>query len=322
MRQLVTLLFALSIFTVTAQTERIIATYNMTAGEIIVKNAYIEFNENDSIGIKPPFIVTKIGGLTWDKNVGVPNQDDMWEAFDRIAASSKMRAARFRFLKTLTYNGDGLISCSAKTAEDLNISNELFQRFIKELENENEKIEQKKKENKGGKVIIYGNNDYLSNLLEEPKDLSTLEIKDNGLTAREIVEQNIYIPYTREELAVKAYENEYEKTISYVHPAYRAAMYRFYKNVKQDENGICTWTIQSGKELNMSEDLFRLFANETTSANEFIKENAKKGMKTSTTIYNDKYLNELLDDEHAKRLIERRYNIRYMIPGFNRVEIQ
>ena len=99
-------------------------------------------------------------------------------------------------------------------------------------------------------------------------------------------------------------------------------MYRFYKNVKQDENGICTWTIQSGKELNMSEDLFRLFANETTSANEFIKENAKKGMKTSTTIYNDKYLNELLDDEHAKRLIERRYNIRYMIPGFNRVEIQ
>ena len=119
MRQLVTLLFALSIFTVTAQTERIIATYNMTAGEIIVKNAYIEFNENDSIGIKPPFIVTKIGGLTWDKNVGVPNQDDMWEAFDRIAASSKMRAARFRFLKTLTYNGDGLISCSAKTAETL-----------------------------------------------------------------------------------------------------------------------------------------------------------------------------------------------------------
>ena len=328
MRNLFTsLLLLTSMITVQAQTKRIIATNDMTAREIINKNAYIEFSSKDSIKSNLPSItICEDGSLSWDDKITGKQPrlnvlDEIFEAFRQVDALSKMRAARYRFHQKLVYDETGHFCCMAQTAEELNISEKLFNRFKREMEEENKSLDEKRKNSNGRKVYIHANNNYLEQLLIEPKDFSKLEIKDNGFTAREIVEKNIFIPYTMEELRAKSYENEYEETISYVHPAYRAALYRFYKNVEQNEDGTCTWTTKNGAELNISEDLFNKFANETKETNEFILENKLKGINTHTPLYDEKYFNELLDDEHAKNLLEQKQIIIYL-PRFNRVEIK
>ena len=314
MRNLFTsLLLLTSIITVQAQTKRIIATNDMTAREIIEKNAYIEFTRGEDIGLKFPFVVTESAQIeTCSDSIADPSPEEWMNVWKQLYACSKMRAAHYRLYETLSLDEEKRLITTAKSAADLNISESLFKVFMQQINQRNKGLQFAKENYASMGLEIYLEKDmYLKAFLIEPIDYSKVEFKDNGLTAQEMVEKNILIEYTVEEL------NKTEFNID--HPAWRAARYRFYKYVEENEEGLFTCNIKNGAELNISEDLFNYFKKDLEWVNEGIKRNIKDGnTHISKPKFDEDYLNNLLDDNFVKNYLTTKIRLSYF-PQYNHI---
>lgn len=131
----------------------------------------------------------------------------------------------------------------------------------------------------------------------------------DNMTAREIVDKNAFIDYTIEDLNVQSRSSN---TISAAHPAFRAAAHRFYKTVKMDERGIATWNAKSGKELNMSENLFSHFVKGMEWANARMEESIKKGENLQPMDLSEEYLNNILDDDYVNNILNMVKNVNHI----------
>lgn len=307
MRNLFTsLLLLASIITVQAQTKRIIATNDMTAREIIEKNAYIEFTRGENVGLKFPFVVTESALIsTCSDSIANPSLTEWHNAWEQLYTCSKMRAAHYRLYETLSLDGEKRLITTAKSADDLNISEPMFKVFMQQINQRNKGLQFAKENYASMGLEIYFEKDrYLEVFMKEPIDYSKVEFKDNGLTAQEMVEKNIYIGYTIEELNKSEFQTN--------HPAWRAACYRFYKHVKENEEGLYVWSVKNGAELNISEDLFNHFKKDLEWVNEGIKRDIKDG---NTHLFKPKfdenYLNRLLDDNDVKNFLTQKTRISY-----------
>ena len=307
MRNLFTsLLLLTSMITVQAQTKRIIATNDMTAREIIEKNAYIEFTRGEDIGLKFPFVVTESAQIeTCSDSIADPSPEEWMNVWKQLYACSKMRAAHYRLYETLSLDEEKRLITTAKSAADLNISESLFKVFMQQINQRNKGLQFAKDNYASMGLEIYFEKDkYLEVFLKEPIDYSKVEFKDNGLTAQEMVEKNVFIKHTVEEL------NKTELNTN--HPAWRAASYRFYKHVEENEEGLFTCNIKNGAELNISEDLFNYFKKDLEWMNEGIKRNIKDG---NTHIpkpkFDENYFNSLLDDNFVKDYLTTKTRMSY-----------
>ena len=197
MRQLVTLLLLLGSIALQAQTNSIKATNEMTAREIIDKNAYIEFTAGEKIGFKFPFVVTESAFITLcSDSIANPSIIEWNNAIGKLFECSKMRAAHYRLYKTLSLDNEKRLVTTAKTASDLNMSEKLFKRFMKEIESRNKTLTRVKADYESkGQEIFFDIDKHLETFMEEPIDYSNVELKDNGLTAQEMVDKNIFIGY-------------------------------------------------------------------------------------------------------------------------------
>ena len=307
MRNLFTsLLLLTSIITVQAQTKKIIATNDMTAREIIDKNAYIEFTRGENVGFKFPFVVTESAQITTcSDSIANPSIIEWSTAWEQLYACSKMRAAHYRLYETLSLDEEKRLITSAKSAADLNISEPLFKVFMQQINQRNKGLQFAKDNYASMGLEIYFEKDrYLEAFMKEPIDYSKVEFKDNGLTAQEMVEKNIFIGYTVEDLN----KTEFQAN----HPAWRAARYRFYKHVKENEEGLYTWSIKNGAELNISEDLFNLFKKDLEWLNESIKRDIKNGeTHISKPKFDEQYLKELLDDNFVRNYLTKTIRLSY-----------
>lgn len=64
----------------------------------------------------------------------------------------KMKAAAYRFYKHCTQDKDGIMTCNVKNGKDINISEEIFELRIRDMESCNEWIRKCKKEGKNYKI--------------------------------------------------------------------------------------------------------------------------------------------------------------------------
>ena len=314
MRNLFTSLLLLASFiTVQAQTKRIIATNDMTAREIIEKNAYIAFTRGEDVGFKFPFVVTESALIaTCSDSIANPSINEWHNAWEQLYACSKMRAAHYRLYETLSLDEEKRLITSAKSAVDLNISEPLFKVFMQQINQRNKSLQFAKENYASMGLEIYLEKDmYLKAFLVEPIDYSKVEFKDNGLTAQEMVEKNVFIKYTVEELNKSEFNTD--------HPAWRAARYRFCKHIEEDEEGLYTWSVKNGAELNISEDLFNHFKKDLEWVNEGIKRSINNG---DTPIlkpkYDENYLNQLLDDNFVRFYLTKRTRVSYY-PQYNTI---
>ena len=296
MRNLFTSLLLLASFiTVQAQTKRIIATNDMTAREIIEKNAYIALTRGEDVGFKFPFVVTESALITTcSDSIANPSINEWHNAWEQLYACSKMRAAHYRIYETLSLDEEKRLITTAKSAADLNISEPLFKVFMQQINQRNKSLQFAKENYASMGLEIYLEKDmYLKAFLVEPIDYSKVEFKDNGLTAQEMVEKNVFIKHTVEEL------NKTELNTD--HPAWRAARYRFCKHIEENEEGLFTCSIKNGAELNISEDLFNHFKKDLEWLNEGIRRDIKNGeTHISKPTFDEKYLNGLLDDNSLR----------------------
>lgn len=74
-----------------------------------------------------------------------------------------------------------------------------------------------------------------------------------------------------------------------------AATYRFYKNCTQDAQGRITCHITSGKEINISEELFQRKLKDIQETNKFVERHLKAGTKYRVGKLDEHYLNSLLN---------------------------
>lgn len=312
MRNLFTsLLLLTSIITAQAQTKRIIATNDMTSREIIEKNAYIEFKEGENIGFKFPFVVTESGliGICSD-SIANPSILEWSNAWQQFFTCSKIRAAHYRLYQSLSLDNDKRLVTTAKNASDLNMSEKLFNRFMADINRRNKHIQEKKDRYASmGQEIYFEKENAMKAFMIEPIDYSKIEFKDNGLTAQDIVEKNIYIGYTVEELNKSEFNTD--------HPAWRAARYRFYKHVKENKEGLYYWDVQNGAELNISEDLFNHFTKDLEWVNEGIKRSINNGDPIiAKPKFDEMYLKRLLDDNTVRDYLTTRNRLSYF-PHYN-----
>lgn len=315
MKKLFVLLLLLGATILQAQTTSIKATNEMTAREIIEKNAYIEFTRGENIGLKFPFIIHESGTVFIDSdsldmaNVAEPSINEWHLAIGKFYGCSKMRAAHYRFYKTLSLDEEKRLVTTAKSAADLNISEELFKRFMKEINRRNETLPGIKADYDAKGIEIYFEKDErLKTFLEEPIDYLKVELKDKGLTTQEMVEKNVFIGYTVEELKTLSHESK----LNAEHPAQRAARYRFYKRVKENEEGLYYWDVKSGAELNISEDLFNHYTKDLEWVNEGIKRSIERGdTPISKPKFDVNYLNNLLNDNHSRYILRNINSLKY-----------
>lgn len=108
------------------------------------------------------------------------------------------------------------------------------------------------------------------------------------LSAKEYVAQNTYIelPTMDGPLASPDRQSEEMK---------KAVLYRFYKHVKIIDNQY-VWDISSGKEINISENIFNELVSNLTECNEWIKEKQASGKKVEFGDIGEEYLKSLIAD--------------------------
>lgn len=77
----------------------------------------------------------------------------------------------------------------------------------------------------------------------------------------------------------------------------KAAAYRFYKHCTQNEDGIITCNAESGKDINISEEIFELRIRDMESCNEWVRKCKREGKNYKITRLDEKYFNGLLNYE-------------------------
>lgn len=142
---------------------------------------------------------------------------------------------------------------------------------------------------------------------------TNIETKDDAfktMTAKEIVESGVPINVTIDELEDMEREavsrNGGEERPLWAIPAYRAAHYRFYQHLTQDETGVVSWSAKSGADLNISEDLFNGFVQEAEWINERLTEYLNSGNTENLhpIFFNDEYLSNVINDEYVNKQLE------------------
>ncbi|WP_373736640.1 hypothetical protein [Bacteroides heparinolyticus] len=125
-----------------------------------------------------------------------------------------------------------------------------------------------------------------------------------GMTAREIIEKNVFIDLSDEDLNPRTRSGSAPLAAN---PAFRAAVYRFYKKVTIDENNIAACHAKNAAELNMSEAMFNNCLNEMENLNEMIRNDMAKGIKGKRPPLNDDYFNRLLDESMYENAAFKRF---------------
>lgn len=105
----------------------------------------------------------------------------------------------------------------------------------------------------------------------------------SSMSAREIVEKDVFINFTTEDSSPKTRGGAKIKLTSL--PAFRAACYRFYKKMSYDKNNIGICNAKNGAELNMSEEIFNYFLQDTENLNEIIRQDLEKGIQRKNDAY-------------------------------------
>lgn len=122
---------------------------------------------------------------------------------------------------------------------------------------------------------------------------SSVKVSDTtqGMTAKEIIEKDVFIDLTPSSFV------ESRSAASMVATAeFRAACYRFYRNVSYDENNIGTCKVHSGAELKMSEELFIDFLRDMENLNELIRKDLANGIKGQMPPKDEAYFKRLLEE--------------------------
>ncbi len=122
-------------------------------------------------------------------------------------------------------------------------------------------------------------------------DIADTRTKEENLSAKELVENNIFIDIP-EYPAIGKYGSG-----TALDNKSRAANYRFIKHLKL-ENGKFSCDLNSGIEINISQDLFeKLMKDHVIDMNKWIDEVHSRGNKALVFKTNDKYLECLLNGE-------------------------
>lgn len=120
-------------------------------------------------------------------------------------------------------------------------------------------------------------------------------VQAENLTARELVEQNVFLDVDQDVQSRSAMD--LIRT-----PAFRAACYRFYKNVSYDENNIGTCKASKGTDLNISDYLFDDLSRELETLNEKFREDKEKGIASERGVKDEQYFERLLNDEFFEQM--------------------
>lgn len=112
-------------------------------------------------------------------------------------------------------------------------------------------------------------------------------------TAKEYIENDAFINLTYDDLFPSQ-----TRSVSDIETkgAFYAGVYRFYKHVIYDENGIGVCGVKSGSELKMSDDLFKYLFDDMEHLNDIKRKDLSKGIKGVTPLLDDKYFEGLLKE--------------------------
>lgn len=118
----------------------------------------------------------------------------------------------------------------------------------------------------------------------------------NIKSVREYVESNEFINIIPEQyyenLSNYVYSDVEKLNLDY---QMKAAAYRFYKHCTMDEKGFITCHATSGKEMNMSEELFKFRVRDMDTWNKNIQKNIDTGLKYKVVRIDKQYLEDLLN---------------------------
>lgn len=129
----------------------------------------------------------------------------------------------------------------------------------------------------------------------ESEQISVVDTSFTVKTVKDYVESNEFIDIIPEQY----YQNlQVTRSVSDKKKGdyqMKAAVYRFYKHCSMDDEGIITCGILSGKEINISEELFDMLLRGVKNGNEWVDSWKRDGKKYKTTQLNDGYFNNLLN---------------------------
>lgn len=120
---------------------------------------------------------------------------------------------------------------------------------------------------------------------------------DSNLTAREMVEQNVFIDLSVQDIQSRAADPIPLRAL----PAYRAAQYRFEKSVVWDEHQIASTSAKTGADLNMSEELFNRFVADMEWLNDEMRHASEKS-NVRRGVRDEAYFDRLLDDADGSKM--------------------
>lgn len=121
---------------------------------------------------------------------------------------------------------------------------------------------------------------------------SDLEVKKDKInTAREYIENNIFIDMNFDKMG--ATTRSATESVS-DEAKFKAALYRFYKNVETIEGGIDICKLKNGAEINISEDLFLALRSDMESFNEIKRKQIEDGIRAINPPLDDEYFDNLL----------------------------
>lgn len=123
---------------------------------------------------------------------------------------------------------------------------------------------------------------------------TTNSVSIDGMSAKEIVEKNVFINMTLDDVMnqVKS-RSAGPQTVS---PSFRAAIYRFMKSVTYTDKAIGSSSAKCGADLNMSEELFKHFMDEMDFINSEMRKADEKGNTILTPVLDEAYFNKLLEE--------------------------
>lgn len=118
-------------------------------------------------------------------------------------------------------------------------------------------------------------------------------------SVREYVESNEFIPIIPEEYFKNClnyvYSDEEEHNLN---NQMQASIYRFYKHCSVDDKGIITCHITSGKEINITEELFELRMKDLKSYNKEVEKYKREELLYKLIRLDDDYFNRLLEIDY------------------------
>lgn len=124
--------------------------------------------------------------------------------------------------------------------------------------------------------------------VEKAINLQTITAEKSTIPARQYVENNQFID-------VKLREPVHTQSFTDTDLAkLKAAVYRFYKSVKL-ENGKYVSNVKNGKEINISEELYKALSNDLENTNKGIEKSKLNSEQIKTFVMTPQHLDSLLN---------------------------